>query len=258
MSQACNKMPRRGVARGALGAHASIATMRPQTPDAAVARLALRQQGNVTYEQLLACELSPSMIARRHEAGRLYRAHLGVYSVGRPPQTPIEKASAAVLACGPGAALSHLGALALWGFTPKWPASFEAIVQHDRRPNGIATHRYKNLKPADFRTHLGVRATSPARTLLDSAPRLQTKQRARTINDALRTPFLTEQQLQDVCVRFPHHPGTTLTQTVLHGDRTRSPLEDDFPAFCRRYGLPTGSREIPADCCHWARSGRSR
>jgi hypothetical protein len=31
----------------------------------------------------------------------------GVYAVGRRPVTPLERASAAVLACGPGAALSH-------------------------------------------------------------------------------------------------------------------------------------------------------
>jgi hypothetical protein len=192
----------------------------------------------VTYEQLLACGLARNQIDWRVQQGRLFRVHRGVYSVGRPPQTPIERASAAVLACGPGAALSHLGALALWGFIPKWPTSFDAIVQQDRRPKGLSTHRHANLKPADFRTHFGVRTTSPARTLLDSAPRLNDKQRTRTINDALRTPFLTEEQLTDVCTRFPHHPGARLIATVVHGDRTRSPLEDDFPAFCRRYGLP--------------------
>jgi hypothetical protein len=200
--------------------------------------VALRQQGSVTYEQLLECGVTARMIAQRYQAGRLYRVHLGVYSVGRPPQTPIEKASAAVLACGPRAALSHLGALALWGFANRWPTSFDAIVQSDRRPAGIATHQYSKLTKADFRTHFGVRTTSPARTLLDSAPRLNDKQRTRTINDALRTPFLTEEQLTDVCTRFPHHPGARLIATVVHGDRTRSPLEDDFPAFCRRYGLP--------------------
>jgi Transcriptional regulator, AbiEi antitoxin/Protein of unknown function (DUF559) len=107
---------------------------------ASIARLALRQQGNVTRRQLLKLGLGASAITYRVRKGRLYRVHPGVYSVGRPPQSPLERAAAAVLARGPGAALSHLSALALWGFAKHLSAPFDVAVQTDRRPKGIQVH----------------------------------------------------------------------------------------------------------------------
>jgi hypothetical protein len=47
-------------------------------------------------------------------AGRLLRVHVGVYAAGHWPCTDDARWIAAVLACGPGAALSHRSAAALW------------------------------------------------------------------------------------------------------------------------------------------------
>jgi hypothetical protein len=184
--------------------------------------------------------LSDQAISYRVKQGRLFRVHWCVYAVGRPPHTPLERASAAVLACGPGAALSHLGALALWGFASTWPASFEAVVEADRRPIGVRTHRFTCLERHDTRVQLGIRATSPARTILDCAPRLDPRTRTRTVNDALHSPLLTRAQLADVRTRFALHRGAKLLDPFLDaGDGpTRSDLEDDFAAFCARFGLP--------------------
>ncbi|HWE08091.1 MAG TPA: type IV toxin-antitoxin system AbiEi family antitoxin domain-containing protein [Solirubrobacteraceae bacterium] len=204
-----------------------------------MARLARRQHGNVAYEDLVACGLTRHGIDVRVKRGQLHRVHRGVYAVGRPPNTPLERASAAVLACGHGAALSHLGALALWGFTKQWPASFDVVATGDRRPHGITTHRYTNLLRRDLRVHWGIRATSPARTLLDCAPLLEEPRlRARTVNDALHGPFVSQSQLADVRHRFPTHPGAKLLGPFLTGNPTRSPLEDDFEAFCEHHNLP--------------------
>jgi very-short-patch-repair endonuclease len=192
----------------------------------------------MTHGQLLKCGLTRHGIAARVAGGRLFPVHRGVYAVGRPPNTPLERAAAAVLACGHGAALSHLGALALWGFTKQWPASFDVVATSDRRPEGITTHRYTNLLRRDLRVHWGIRATSPARTLLDCGPLLEPRDRARTISDALHGPFVTQSQLADVRHRFPGHPGAKLLDPFLDGNLTRSPFEDDFIAFCRRHNLP--------------------
>jgi hypothetical protein len=110
----------------------------------------------------------------------------------------------------------------------------------DRRPKGITVHRSGVLARGDIRVQLGIRATSPARTLIDCAPGTPGRQLTRRVNDALHTPFLTRAQLADVCARFPTHPGATLL-TPLTGQTdgpTRSHQEDDFPAFCERYDLP--------------------
>jgi hypothetical protein len=225
-----------------LGAQYPRGKLSPQTPDHDVAELAHRQHGNVTAEQLHNVGLNGKAIAMRVRRGRLFPVHRCVYAVGRPPKVPLERAAAAVLACGRGAALGHFGALALWGFTREWPATFDVVVTTgDRRPRGIATHRYKGLRRRDLTVQLGIRVTSPARTVLDCAPDLDDQQRRRTVNDALHGPFLKQSQLADVRARFPHHPGAKLLDPFLQAGRnpTRSPFEDDFQEFCQRHGLPT-------------------
>ncbi|MGI9183782.1 MAG: type IV toxin-antitoxin system AbiEi family antitoxin domain-containing protein [Solirubrobacteraceae bacterium] len=72
--------------------------------DQAIIALARRQHGLVTRARLLQIGLGEAAIAWRCRTGRLFRVHLGVYAVGRPMMTPLERAAAAVLAWGPGAA----------------------------------------------------------------------------------------------------------------------------------------------------------
>jgi Protein of unknown function (DUF559) len=229
------------VGPGSLGTQCAIGTSDPQSPDREVARVAAGQHGNVTQAQLRAAGLNGHAIMLRVRRGRLFRVHWSVYAVGRPPGTPLERASAAVLACGPGAALSHLGALALWGFTAVWPASFEVTAAIDRRPRGIRVHRPAGLTRADIRTQLDIPTTSPARTMLDCAPHLDPRTRTRTVSDALHTPYLTRSQLADACARFPRHPGAGLLAPFAGATAdgpTRSELEDRFLAFCEEHGLP--------------------
>jgi hypothetical protein len=105
--------------------------------DALIVKLAAKQHGNILRSQLLALGLTNNGIAHRVAIGRLHRVFPCVYAVGRPPATPLERAAAAVLAAGPGAALSHEAAGALWGFLKHWPATFDVTVRVDRRPRGI-------------------------------------------------------------------------------------------------------------------------
>jgi very-short-patch-repair endonuclease len=113
-------------------------------------------------------------------------------------------------------------------------------VAGDRRPKAIRTHRPVGLLRRDVTTHLGIRVTSPARTMLDMAPELSAKSLRRTINDARRSGLITPEALADVVRRFPLHPGAPLLRPYAEVDQrpTRSDFEDDFPPFCRRFGLP--------------------
>jgi very-short-patch-repair endonuclease len=165
-----------------------------------------------------------------------------VYAVGRPPRTALENASAAVLACGPTAALSHRSALCLWGLLKRWHhPPFDVVARDDRRPTGINMHLVRTLTPRDFRTHNGIRTTSAARAILDSAPTLDEKTLRRVINEGLRQPFLSRTAIDEVITRFPLHRGTKLVKLILEDiddGLTDSPFEDEFLTFCRRYGLP--------------------
>jgi predicted transcriptional regulator of viral defense system len=102
-------------------------------------------------------------------AGRLHRAHQGVYSVGHRRLTGHGHWMAAVLAYGPEALLSHLSALALHGLRPDNRAVTEVIVPRGRARSrkGIRAHGYTSLAEADQAVVDGIPCTSLARTVLD-------------------------------------------------------------------------------------------
>jgi hypothetical protein len=211
-----------------------------------MARIADRQHGNVTREQLFGLGLTRDRIDDRIQLGRLHAVHRAVYAVGRPPKTALERAAAAVLAGGPHALLSHHSALALWGLAP-WRQLVHITVPTDRRPGGVKVHRARGLTGRDRRTHQGIRVTSPARTLLDCAPHITDKAVTRAFNDAWRARLLKPQSIADVVQRFPNHAGAGRVRQFIdvRGGPTRSGWEDGFPAFCKRYGLPEPSMCTP-------------
>jgi hypothetical protein len=185
-------------------------------------------------------------MTHRVKTGHLHRVHRGVYAVGRPATTPLERASAAVLACGRGAALSHRSAITLWGLWKRWTFPLDVTAPADRRPPGIVVHRSRSFGRSEVRTQLGIRVTSPGRTLLDTAADLTAEVRSRTVNDALHSGLVTRSQLQDVLDRHPNHPGTRLLApfTDTTDGPSRSGWEDAFPAFCARHGLPRPAMNV--------------
>lgn len=201
--------------------------------------IAHRQQGNITHAQLTKLGLGRAAITYRARTGRLYREHLGVYGVGRKPTTPLERASAAVLACGPDAALCGPSAFTLWGSDKHWRFPVHVCAPTNRARPGIVTHKFHSLAKRDVRTQLGIRVTSPARTFLDHAPSLTRQQLRRALADARRSGHLKPAALRDVLERNPNHPGAAALKAAIAAYQpTRSEFEDQFPAFCRRNGLP--------------------
>jgi hypothetical protein len=207
--------------------------------DPTIAQIASTQHGNVTWSQLLAAGVHRDAIRYRVKTGRLFPAFRGVYAVGRPPSTPLEKAATAVLACGDRSALSHGSAMTLWGFWTRWDQPFEVSVASDRRPKGIRVHRVAGLVQRDVRIEHGIRVTSPARTLLDKAPTIPGRSLTRFVNDGRRREILTVADIDDVALRFSLHPGAPLLRGQLTDQNpTRSGFENDFLSFCERFGLP--------------------
>jgi hypothetical protein len=213
--------------------------------DAAAAAVAAQQHGNITYGQLVSVGFDAGAVQHRLARGRLFREHAGVYAVGRPARTPLERAAAAVLAAGPHAALSHDGALMLWGWGARWPERFEVVLTAgDRRPKNITTHRAGNLTRAEITRQHGIPCTSPARTILDCLPATPPPGRVRLVQNALLTPYLSRGALADAARRFPRHPGTRIVGPMLGLTETRSPTEDEFLAFCAAHGLPTPQTNV--------------
>lgn len=205
-----------------------------------IAHSAACQNGLITTEQLLALGMGRGGLQSAIRTGRLYRVYRGVYAVGHPPLRPLEQAAAAVLACGPRAALSHGSAMTLWGFWKRWDTPLDVTVAGDRRTRGIRVHRCSTLLRRDVVIHEGIRVTSPARTLLDMAPRIPPKSLTRFVNDGRLRKLLTLEALADVAARSRNHPGAKhlMPHAESTQNATRSGGEDDFRTFCERYSLP--------------------
>jgi predicted transcriptional regulator of viral defense system len=158
---------------------------RKAPPDVALARIAARQHGLVTLAQLQALGLDPPAVSNRVKTGRLHRTHRGVYAVGHRalPQAGVWRA--AVLACGPGAALSHLSAATLWQIWRRRATGTVVSVPRQRRPrNGIRLHCCRRLDPRDVTRRDGIPVTTVPRTLVDLADVLTPEQLANVIHEA--------------------------------------------------------------------------
>ncbi|HEY3586872.1 MAG TPA: hypothetical protein VGK85_06960, partial [Myxococcaceae bacterium] len=120
----------------------------------------------------------------------------------------------------------------------RWDTPFEVSLTGDRRPRGVRAHRTRSLHRRDVRRHHGIPVTSPARAVLDVAPRLRDAAVRRGLKDAQARNLLSPEALADVVERHPHHPGAAKLRPYLddHHD-TRSELEDRFLAFCQSHGL---------------------
>jgi hypothetical protein len=193
--------------------------------------------GLVTRQQLLKHGFNPRAITRRIGNGQLIGVHAGVYAVGLRRTDPPARAAAAVLACGPDALLSHAWAACLWGIRRDWPGLPEVTVPGDRRPQGVKVHRSTTLTRADQRIHLGIRVTSPARTLVENGAELTDQQLRRAVNDLQMKGWLKLSQLNEAVERLG---GSRLRAFVARPTGpTRSEFEDAFLAFIAEFGLPT-------------------
>src|SRR5436305_10417263 len=86
--------------------------------DARIEAIAERQHGRVSRKQLLDAGVSGAAIGRRLRNGRLRPVHAGVYALPGTEEVPLGVESAALLACGEEAVLSHHSAVTLWGMRP--------------------------------------------------------------------------------------------------------------------------------------------
>jgi very-short-patch-repair endonuclease len=207
-----------------------------------VQTLAAGQGGHASREQLIAAGVPRRTIDRWIASKRLIVVYRGVYALGHLQSNPISAAHAALLAGGDNSALAGTCALVLWGIWRRWPKPLEIVTAVDRRPSGLTVHLSTTLLTRDIATVQGLRVTSAARTLLDTAQRLTATQLTRAVNDLRLRHQLTLGQLADVLERNPSHPAVTLLAPHLEfaqDEPTRSVLEDRFLPLLRKHGLPT-------------------
>jgi len=198
--------------------------------DLEVARLAARQHGVVSVDDLRACGLSNKAISVRVANGRLHPLHRASYAVGHGNPTREGWMLAAVMACGANALLSHLSAAALPNII-RWEDRYpdvlvlsESAPQHPR----INGHRTSYLPPEHTTTWRGIPMTTAERTLLDLAGVLPEDRLRRAIRQSQFLGFTTLGSLVAVLSGpGPKRGRKTLAKVIATGAApTQSELED--------------------------------
>jgi very-short-patch-repair endonuclease len=183
--------------------------------------------------------LTRKAIEHRVAAGRLHKVHAGVYAVGRPRLTQHGRWAAAVLCCGPDAALSHEDAGRLWQITPVRRSQIQVSVPrgNPRDRPGIVVHRRRTF---DVTEHLGIPVTTPVFTVVDLAPRLPPREVEAAINEADKLGLVSPVELRRQLDDMPRIPGLKVVRSLLDRDTfvlTDSELERYFLPIARVAGL---------------------
>lgn len=188
-------------------------------------------------EDLCACGASRDSIMRWRRNGLLHDVFPGVYAWGHDGLTLPGRFLAAVKAAGPGAALSHRSAAALWGLFPwdeAWLPEVTIPMRGARSIPGAVVHRTR--VPMEVITLDGIPVTVPARTLLDLATVLTFKALRRAVREAMARKRVG---VRDVVAVRGRRGGAMLTRILADGYApTRSELEDAVLDLLERGEFP--------------------
>jgi predicted transcriptional regulator of viral defense system len=197
--------------------------------DTRIAALASRQHAVVSLEQLLELGLSVRAVSDRAAGGRLHRVHRSVYSiVPRSLLTDHGHYMAAVLACGPGALLSHRAAADVHGLRQSSATKIDVTIpgRNVRRHSGIALHRSTTLTAADAAVVDGIPCTSVARTLFDLAEVVVRRQAERAFDQAESLQVFDLRAIEDQLDRNRTRPGARRVRSILDEHYLGSTMTD--------------------------------
>ncbi|HEY0631769.1 MAG TPA: DUF559 domain-containing protein [Thermoleophilaceae bacterium] len=217
-----------------------MARIDAQSTSQAAWALARSQHWVIAWRQLIALGFTREAIAHRIADGRLHPLWKGIYVVGRRDLSREGLFTAAVLACGDEAVLSHESAAILWGIRPACAHLLEVTVpagKHPRRPR-IKVHRRATT---DATRHSNIPVTTPTQTLLDIANQLNGTQYERAVNEAMNRDLIDPDELRREIEKIGPRPGVRPLRSLLDRDThvlTDTELEQRFVPIARRAGLP--------------------
>ena len=206
-----------------------------------LAAIAARQHGLVATRQILALGFTHDWIAGAVRRGELHRIHRGVYAVGHPRLTQRGRWMAAVLACGPGALLSHRSAIALHELHGAPARPVDVTATGPRHHDGI--HCHTTRAKLDRVVIDGIPATTLERALLDYAATESPRRLRTALETAERSGRLDARKLGPVMAKAAGHRGIGALRAQLdpRADETpwtRHELERRFLDLVHDAGLP--------------------
>jgi very-short-patch-repair endonuclease len=226
--------------------------------------LAGRQFGLVTYEQLVALGFSRAEIQSLVKRGLLHRLHHNVFAFGHPRIVSHARLLAAHLTCGPDSFLSHRTAAAVWDLRPVNVRRIEVTLPGTYAPErpGLIVHRSLAVTDDEVRTRNGLRVSSVARLIVESAQTETVKGLSDLITEAVRRRHLDLAALERTMERHAGRPGMPKLREAHRGyeprPRRKSGLERAFDELIKDSGIPEPQRNVFIDGwevdCYWPES----
>ncbi len=204
-----------------------------------VGRLAERQFGRVSTDQLVRIGVSSTTIARWRDAGYLHPELPAVYAVGHRAPSVEADLAAGLLYAGPGAMLSH--ATAAWWFAliDRRPHTIE--ISTNRRCVSLPEIRVHDRREVARTWHNCLPITVVAQALLDYAATAPAERVRRALAEAEYLDLLDFGAVEQMLGRG--RPGSRVLRTALRRHqpayaKTRSELENAFLGLCEDRGIP--------------------
>jgi very-short-patch-repair endonuclease len=195
----------------------------------------------VSRRQLLALGMGRRAITGRLERGQLHEVFRGVYVVGVRRISRRGRWTAAVLACGEGAVLSHRSAGRLWRLLP--PAAERVDVTCSKAEverKGIVGHRSR-LRDDEWLVRDSIPVTSPFRTIFDLAAVAGMRELERAFHEAEAREVTDRVSLPMLLERYPGRRGAKNLRALLEAGQpvgiTRNDFEEAFVALVDRFGF---------------------
>jgi hypothetical protein len=206
-----------------------------------VAKRAARRWGVLSRAQLRALGVAPATVDYWVRAGRLAVVYRGVYAVGGVVLRAEGQRLAAVLACGPGAVLSHRSAAAQWDLLATTQERIDVMAPASRHGvPGIRLYRTRSLDAQDTTNHEGIPITTVHRTLLDLAATTRADQLENALAQAMHLQLYDQRAIDDVIARSNGHRGTNILKEATRQEPqiTKSMWEVRMLALVRTANLP--------------------
>jgi very-short-patch-repair endonuclease len=210
--------------------------------------LAARQHGVVSSQQLQGLGWTSAQIKSSLRSGWLTRVHRGVYAPGSTVLSVRGRLSAAVLACGPDALISHRSAAVLWKLL-EWvegPIDVTIAGRCARTREGIRLHRSHAISHRDQRRCHGLPVTSPSLTVLELAA-IDAALAEQAWNEALLQRLASVSEMAALLERHRGRSGTSVMRHLLAaagGGFSRQEAERMLHRLIRDAGLPEPQRNV--------------
>ena len=222
--------------------------------DEIIRRVAASQHGLVSRHQLRDAGASFNAVHQRLIAGRLVRLSPCVFAIGGSPDTPAQRALAAVLDVGEQAVLSHSSAAAWWrvpGFVLS-PTHTTRMRGGRVRPSHISVvHQPLAVADEHITVLHGVPITTPARTIFDVAGHEPLGRTARALDYMLSRRLASAAELHHLLRALARRgrPGITMMRQLLserppHEKPPMSNLERRFLQLASSVGIRDLDRQV--------------